>query len=352
MSIRVVRPTFQNQLLFVNDTRYALDQGYGTDSLRTAIGEWPCEAELDTFFYARGGVPWKFYPPGTLSSPGIFSGYPMDTVLTTKFPGDLVPLALLAKYQHVVWFSNATAGFGVYLPSLQYMSSSGHSNSLATYVRMGGKAWLMGGGGARATLLPVNSRTNDVGGATVFSPALNELVPGRFMYDLVHWQSEISALVSIFANRNPSLPSGPGVPDYSGLPAQLRYRTEATDPLPPFRGTEFYPIGYDAEYLSKPNNVTELVPVTDDSSYAVSVLDTMYFTNGTSLGSKPVMTVYRGHDNPPFVFSGFPLWYFSRAQAMAVGDWVLNTFWGIPRADLPRDPATAAAARVRRAPRP
>jgi hypothetical protein len=182
----------------------------------------------------------------------------------------------------------------------------------------------------------------------VFSPTLNELVPGRFMYDIGHWQSEISALVSFIANKNPTIPSGPNVPDYSGLPSQLRYRTEATDPTPPFRGTDYYVLGYDAEYLTKPNNVTELVQVTPDSTVAVSVLDTLYYTSGTSFGAKPVMTVYRGHDSAPFVFSGFPLWYFTRTQAMALGDWVLGSYWGIPREPLPRDPGSVTRSRVRR----
>jgi hypothetical protein len=59
------------------------------------------------------------------------------------------------------------------------------------------------------------------------------------------------------------------------------------------------------------------------------------------------MTLYHGHDNAPFVFSGFPLWFYSRTQAMALGDWVLQSLWGLPRDPVWRGynaPARAAPA--------
>ena len=347
VSIRVVRPTFQNQLLFVNDTRFQLDQGIGLDTVRTALGQWPCEAELDTFFYARGGMPWRQYPPGSVSPPGIFLGYDPDTVATYRLVGNVVSLATLARYRHVVWMTNATEAFGVYLPTLQAMSSPGSLNTLATYVQMGGRLWLMGGGAARATLMPYNSHANDTG-PTVFSPSQGELVPGRFMYDLVRWRSEISGYYAIRATLNPKPSTAPDATDLTGLPALLTYRTPATDPLPPLRNDDFYVFGYDAEYLSLPNSILEEVDVTPDSTTRVAVLDTLYFTNGGSPGTKPVMTLYRGHEGAPVLFSGFPLWYFSRSQAMAVGDWVLQTLWNLPRQPLPRDPGSVPLARASR----
>jgi hypothetical protein len=55
------------------------------------------------------------------------------------------------------------------------------------------------------------------------------------------------------------------------------------------------------------------------------------------------MTLYHGLENAPFVFSGFPLWYFSRAQAIQLGDWVLHDLWHLPREPLWRGIRAAPA---------
>ena len=71
-------------------------------------GPWPTAAELDTFLFARGGVPWRSYPAGTLSPPGIFSGYEFDTIGTRGISADgVVPLSLLGQYRHIVWYTDS-----------------------------------------------------------------------------------------------------------------------------------------------------------------------------------------------------------------------------------------------------
>src|SRR5947208_15382264 len=122
------------------------------------------------------------------------------------------------------------------------MSGVGQQNTLATYVGLGGQVWLMGGGGAYNALIGRNVTTNDAGGGTVFSSAAGELTSGGMMYDIAHWQSEITSLTAQSAIRAPrSATHWPGAPDYSGLPPALTRRLAATDPLWPFRSsTQFY----------------------------------------------------------------------------------------------------------------
>jgi hypothetical protein len=48
------------------------------------------------------------------------------------------------------------------------------------------------------------------------------------------------------------------------------------------------------------------------------------------------MTLYHGGENPTFVFSGFPVWYFQRAQAIPLVDFVLQRIWGLSRQPVPR----------------
>jgi hypothetical protein len=145
----------------------------------------------------------------------------------------------------------------------------------------------------------------------------------------------------------------PGAPDYSGLPPALTRRLAATDPLWPFRtSNQFYTTTCEGEYLSKPNLTVEDLDPDPDVVQLGPGLDTLYTTpNGL-----PIMTYYHGRDNAPFVFSGFPLWFFSRAQAIQLGDWVLQSLWHLPRDPLWRGiraapaPPPASAAPPARAP--
>jgi hypothetical protein len=101
------RPAFNEDLLFVNDTRLRPDFESSPGVLDPPTGSWPTAAELDTFLYARGGVPWRGYPVGTVSPPGVFNGYTYDTLGTRGLLE--VPLSLLGRYRHVVWYTDDIA---------------------------------------------------------------------------------------------------------------------------------------------------------------------------------------------------------------------------------------------------
>ena len=66
-------------------------------------------------------------------------------------------------------------------------------------------------------------------------------------------------------------------------------------------------------------------------------MDTLYETQGGQAGTgRPVMTLYHGRENGLFVFSGFPIWYFQKSQAIGVVDFVLQNVWGMTRKPIPR----------------
>jgi len=114
IQFQVVRPSFNRQLLFVQDMRPSGDAVNGAGVYQPPSGVWPNKAELDTFFYARGGFPWKgayqTLTPKPLSQPGIFAGYDFDTTSVRRYPDGIIPLSLLGQYTHVVWYcDNQTA---------------------------------------------------------------------------------------------------------------------------------------------------------------------------------------------------------------------------------------------------
>jgi hypothetical protein len=64
--LRVFVVSFERPLLVVDDTRFELDKLAPGGCVAPYTKQWPSAAELDTFLYARGGVPWKctVNPPG------------------------------------------------------------------------------------------------------------------------------------------------------------------------------------------------------------------------------------------------------------------------------------------------
>ncbi len=339
--IHSVERHYDADLLIVDDTRLVPDElATGSSCVRPPIGSWPTAAELDTFLFARGGVPWRCYPAGTMSSPGLFAGYRFDTLGTrTGAPDPTVPLATLGHYRHVIWivdarsatYNNSANAPVQPMTALRYMSGPGRYNSLAAYIRGGGQAWLLGGGGAFATTIPWNRTANDGGGITWSNPE-GELAPGRFMYDFAHWRSEIKVVtaqmfIQRFVGRDPSWP---GVPDYGRLPIQMRLKSSARDPFPPGRsgqsGSVFYNSRVSAEFLSRPNYVFEGGESTLDSLYNMVTFE----LPPTTL-RRIAMTYYHGHDNPPFMFTGFDIWSFTRADDQALVDFVLQNVWGLPK---------------------
>jgi hypothetical protein len=223
------------------------------------------------------------------------------------------------------------------MPLLRWMCS-GTSNMLSVYSRMGGSVWLMGGGVAYNTLKPFNVTSNDLDAAhPVYSSAAGELAPSRLMYDLPHWQKEITVSGPSRALVNYGFRGAwPGAPDYSKLPPTLSART---DPVPPERiATTFYVTSFTGELMSLPTRIVENVSMNPEQDSLASTLDTLYYGYGGSLAPTnwPIMTYYHGRESGPVLFSGFPLWYFQRAQAIRVGDFVLQDCWHLTRAPLAR----------------
>jgi hypothetical protein len=360
----VVPPDFRpGSILIVKDTRLPVDN---LDRVTNCVAKpkagqvWPTQAELDTFLFARGGHPWRCLPAGTKSRPGIFAGYSFDTLGTRTRKTDLgVRLATLARYQHVIWIVDAKGAtfFGSGLSaepmtSLRYMCESGHFNSLAAYVRLGGKAWLLGGGGGFASTYPWNVSSNDA--PTIrFSNALGELLPGRMMHDISAWRSEFRVSSSpasvrrftgrIDANPDPSLPYMPYVGE---LPRIVEFKSPVTDTMPAWRTNsgDFFRTVAGIEYLQVPNDIVEALGVGD----TVSTLDTLYEAVGPDLPGPAVnphnvlMTFAHGAGSPQgFLFTGFDIWTFKRTHCKAIVDFVLRRMWNL----TPRAAASGSTAR-------
>ena len=377
----VAKPTFEKDLLFVDDTRLTPD-GVSSGVVQPPRGPWPTAAELDTFFFARGGVPWKGYPAGTLSPRGIFDGFDYDTIGTRGIVSGIVPLSVLGRYRTIVWYVDDVAASFTGTPtsttnpitSLRRSSSPGQPSTLASYITEGGVVWLFGGGAASATLLPWNKPGTS---ADEYTATDGELIAGRFMYDFSHWRSALMFRPAIYAVFNvPSLGppyknAAPGrgyrghglhrdlsMPDYTKLLSAVPFlgpRTCASDPPSPFRdcGSFYLENYYTAEIMgvnsaAVPNLIREDADPSPDAVRLESTLDTLYFSaGGTAPYGRPIMTYYHGFESPQMVFSGFPLWQFQRAQARALGDFVLRDIFG-----LDRNPTPALAARALPPPAP
>ena len=89
--------------------------------------------------------------------------------------------------------------------------------------------WMFGGGTASA--LQRNWEKPGTAG-DVYSSIDGELVPGRLLYDVFGWRSEITAK-SVAQASMPSHPIGrtPASPDYSSLPDYLFEKSAETDPI-------------------------------------------------------------------------------------------------------------------------
>ena len=345
----VVRALFDRELLIVDDTRLLPDHAVAGGCVDRPRGVWPTAAELDTFFFARGGRPWKCYPAGTLSPVGIFQGYAYDTLGTRFLPQGTLTLTQLAHYRHVVWYTENKASININEPNitldpmseLRWLSSPGRSNPIGTWISQGGQLWMFGGGTASS----LQRNWEKVGtAADVYSSTDGELVPGRFMYDVFAWHTEISAKSFPQATKPPHpIGRGAGSPDYSPLPDYLFEKQPDTDLISVYGPnrlgqSDFYQTSQVGEGLTKPNDVVEDRDPDPDVVRTESVLDTIYESVGGQLGGgRPVMTMWHGGTNgQKQVFTGFQLWYWQRSEQIAIVDWVLQTLWGLPRQPVPR----------------
>jgi hypothetical protein len=329
--------SFTRDLLIVDDTRLVPDRTSSLGCVGPPIGIWPTAAELDTFLYARGGVPWRCYPAGTVSSPGLFAPYTFDTIGTTA---GVFPFSTLAHYRHVIWLldsRSALNGGSIFgsndaMTSLRRMNDRASINTLAAYVEAGGKLWLLGGGAGYAASIAYGSVATPIG--STFN-----MVPGMFLYEDAGWRSQFGQGTSLgLIQRSSRVRTGdPNAPSYASLPPAIRSKSTATDPLPPLRTTQspslFYRSVYDFEFLSRPNHVYE--PAAGDSSAQMAVLDTLYKASGIGLPGPTqnyenvVMTLFRGSRVAPMLFSGFSIWDFRRTDEQALVDFVLQDLWGL-----------------------
>lgn len=360
IKFKVVQATFEKPLLFVKDYRMAVDKrGVGqTLCMDPPTGGWPSTAELDTFLFARGGFPWRCYPNNEISRPGLLAAYRLgvdyDTLGTRTGRADLsVPLSRLGQYRHVVWMVDRL-GVSYDFPgthptpmsSLKYMSDRNRANTLATFIRQGGKVWLVGGGAAASTNTwydKTNNNTTQPAPSETYSFDNGELVPGRFMYDLAKWQSEFKAVYAPLQVRLDYGRNAVRAP-YLGadLPTQLDRKSLAGgDSFPPNRNPSgssfFYYTSFYLEYLSRPNAYQEDFDPGPGENFA-SALDTLYYGVGATLvpasfnRRNVAMTVYPAYERDPtaqIVFTGFDVWSWRRLHCQKVVDFVLQRLWGL-----------------------
>jgi hypothetical protein len=344
----VVRAVFDKDLLIVDDTRLAGDRPKSGGCMENPRGVWPTAAELDTYFFARGGKPWRCYPAGTLSPVGIFQGYAFDTLGTRFLPQGTLTLQQLSRYRHVVWYTDFKSSLNINDPyvtqdpmsELRWLTLPGRSNPLGTWVTQGGQLWMFGGGTASAL-----QRNFEKSGtpSDVYSSTDGELGPGRFMYDVFGWRSEITSKSFAQAQK-------PGHPisrtadslDYSLLPDYLFEKNPDIDALSVYAPTrnysDFFQTAMVGEGITKPNEVLGDRDPDPGVIRMEAVVDTLYMSIGGQMSqSRPTMTIYHGgFAGQRHVFSGFQLWYWRRDQQLAIVDFVLQKAWGITRQPVPR----------------
>ncbi|MEO5616505.1 MAG: hypothetical protein ABIS67_01930 [Candidatus Eisenbacteria bacterium] len=353
LHLQVVVGTFDRPLGIVDDTRLRLDQRSpgATTCIDRPLGLFPTAAELDTFLHARGGVPIRCYPAGSVSRQGIFWGYDYDTLNTRIGRPNLTPsLALLARYRHLVWLvdadgaNNDVSGGNLNdaMTALRYINTTGNLNVATAYLRQGGEIWFAGGGTATAAIIPHNSAANDRP-YRAFTAAAGELRPGRFVYDAMHWRSDVRPASGTLQVRRSlgRLNSTPGV--YSRFPASLDPRSLAAgDSLPAWRtgSGDFYVSTMDVETMTLPNSIVEDVDPSPSHQEFESVLDTVYSASGGIVPpNSTIMTVYHGTENSRVIVTGFDLWSYRKAQLRQVVDGVLEGIWGMTRRSSSPNPA-------------
>jgi len=398
LAITVVTPSFDRELLVIDDTRLEADKfaranpGPG-DCPLGYTKPWPARAELDTFLFARGGFPWRCVPnpaAGKTSIPGLLAGYSFDTLGTNlhlENPANGVLLSRIGAYRNIVWLVDGEANSfslpSVYPPGALFtMSAPGHASTLEAYTQLGGRVWLVGGGAAYSSLISFK-KSKDQGQTTVFTAREGHLGPGRILYDGAHWQSAVGvtrAVVRTLRNErsvrvlhggipedstivvtqpwehaNPWTGTILRSPDYTHLPAEMRLKDPATDLLPPTRqpgqSNAFYRSSLPCEYILQPNFIVEDTDPDPDVDHEESVLDTLLqsqgvvlLTNPDDAGNRraPTMTYYHGSQANQFVFTGLSVWNYNRDDCLRLVDFVLQDLWGLSRAPVDRGGAAAA----------
>jgi len=360
LRLQVIAPQLDRPLLVIDD----MQATQGT----SLSGPYPFEAEQDTFHFAVGGVPDRLV--GGTSQPGAFAGFPYDTLDYRFFGRAGVPLSLLGHYRVVAWYTDNTSSSGIadnplggnkFSSALRYANVEGHLNTLAVYLRQGGRAFLFGDGVAPSVANGFWFVSNNFG--VPFIPYVSTpqparqyvLRPGCFLYDYLHLRSELNTAgtVSTQFTRNeqikgaiPYLPefagpasdadrthdprigpaAGRNVPLWEGLPrfTMANYRGAPADPLQRSINLTWY--------ISKPLRVIE---------NGESVMDTLYLLqargytgnggNASASDAMPNAIYYHGSEHGPVVWFGFPMYFFERDQARQAVATVLRVLGVEPR---------------------
>jgi hypothetical protein len=173
------------------------------------------------------------------------------------------------------------------------------------------------------------------------------LKPGGLMYDAAHVRSALW-IASFTAQPVRSATAiggwtghGPdgtlGAPDYSHAPPLLRLRDPSNDPLPPTRAASqaslYYAQSSGFGFVMQSNRIVEDFDPAPDATRLESAVDTVYGVSGgpVTIPSAPVMLYYHGREIAPFVYSGFELWMWTRADCQALVDFVLGDIWKLTR---------------------
>ncbi|MEP7028368.1 MAG: hypothetical protein ABI960_07225 [Candidatus Eisenbacteria bacterium] len=366
-----------------------IDDMYGTPGTGTST-PYPTEAEQDTFHFAVGGVPDRL--AGGISSPGAFADFAYDTLDYRFFGRAGIPLSTLGRYRVVAWYTDNSSSsgtsdfvFGSGKPSnaLRYVNATGHLNTLAVYLRQGGKAFLFGDGVPPSIANGYWSRNGTFSVPFIpysSSPLIARqyvLRPGCFLWDYLHLRSELNTAgtASVQFTKGEQLRGAiPYLPEFAGPGSSLdrshdprigpaAERNLATwEGLPRFtlrgyRGANADPAQRSVNltwYVSRPLAITEGVGLAQ-----VSVLDTLYLlqarnytgdgtsgTNSSFSDGLPNAVYYHGSEHGPVVWFGFPLYYFELDQARQAVSTVLRVLGVPPRGAA--DPPGAGVARAGR----
>ncbi len=374
--LTIVKPSFANPLLVIDDmygtaTELAAGQPPG-GNIRLLL-PYPMEAEADTFYYARGGFEDDFLRrggfPGVITEPGSFTEFAPDTLDYRHYNVDGMDLQKLSEYRVVAWYTDNTSSsrdgskFGSNQPStaIRQINSVNRLNTLAVYLRQGGKAFLFGEG-----MIPtiVNGYFSRFGNppAPPYNAGENQrtdvLFPGNFLYDFVHIRSQLT----VAGGSNTSLTSNSQL--RGAIPFLNRFKGPATNidrshdprifgypargPLPAIgadrteQNWDDLPLLSLAAYRSANANValrsfnytwaiTQALQITDNAPNFFPVMDTLYLLqarfydpNGTQnprVDGFPNALHYYGNENGPgseLVWFGFPLYIFEKEQARQV----------------------------------
>jgi hypothetical protein len=397
LKLTAVTPSFDKNLIVVNDTRLEVNKFLNDGSNQRPdiyTKGWPSRCELDTFLFARGGVPWRGTRnplTGVISPPGVMAGYDFDTLgtrLGLENPARGVLLSRIGQYRNLIWIVDETGAQYIQsldqqifpITALYAMSGPGRASTLAAYTQLGGRVWMTGGGAGYASMKNFDRPNNNVGQTTVFSSAVQfgELAPGRIMFDGAHWQSSMGVTKSgmrqfryqftinelqgdqevpvtyigkkPWSHHNRFTNSVLNSPNYSKLPVEMRPASAIPDPLPPTRlanqANLFYATSFPCEYILSGNFILEDVDPSPEGVTEASVLDTLIEAEGIVLLTTPKpgqttqrapsMTYYHGNQANQFVFTGFAPWQSARQDCIAMFDFVLQDLWNLPRAPVDR----------------